>query len=291
MFNMLEIGKRIAKLRKEKNMTQVELADKLGISYQAVSNWERGDSMPDIAKLSDLSLIFDVTIDEILGNKRQAKIINQIINEEEVIINDIEKEDLEELLPIVKPEQFKKSFNDFKGISFEQLLMLAPFLNEEEIDEIVRDYFDEVELEKLIALAPFMSEKTISEVFLKNANNKDEVSIGLMAGLAPFVSEEVLDEVFEKVVNSENVSVGSLASLAPFVSSKTLGKAVKMLYKKQGVKSIVALLPFMEDENITEIYNLEVEKGNFQDLIMLMPFMKDGFKNIFKKKHDNKDEE
>ncbi len=43
MFDMRSIGKEIAKLRKEKNMTQVELADQLNISYQAVSNWERGD--------------------------------------------------------------------------------------------------------------------------------------------------------------------------------------------------------------------------------------------------------
>ena len=41
MFNTLEIGKRITDKRKEKNLTQTELADKLGISTQAVSNWER----------------------------------------------------------------------------------------------------------------------------------------------------------------------------------------------------------------------------------------------------------
>lgn len=44
MFNMTKIGKKICALRKEHNMTQVELADRLAISYQAVSNWERGVS-------------------------------------------------------------------------------------------------------------------------------------------------------------------------------------------------------------------------------------------------------
>ena len=53
-FNMSQIGRRISKLRKEQNLTQVELADKLGITYQAVSNWERGDTMPDISKLAEL---------------------------------------------------------------------------------------------------------------------------------------------------------------------------------------------------------------------------------------------
>ena len=44
MFNTYQVGKRIAQLRKQRNMTQLELADRLSISYQAVSNWERGVS-------------------------------------------------------------------------------------------------------------------------------------------------------------------------------------------------------------------------------------------------------
>lgn len=45
MFDTVKIGKRIAELRKKRDMTQFELADRLGISYQAVSNWERGVSL------------------------------------------------------------------------------------------------------------------------------------------------------------------------------------------------------------------------------------------------------
>ena len=45
MFDMTKIGRNIAELRKERNMTQMELADKMEISFQAVSNWERGDSL------------------------------------------------------------------------------------------------------------------------------------------------------------------------------------------------------------------------------------------------------
>ena len=66
MFDTVKIGKRIAELRKKRDMTQFEIADRLGISYQAVSNWERGNSMPDIAKLPELAEIFGVTVDEIL---------------------------------------------------------------------------------------------------------------------------------------------------------------------------------------------------------------------------------
>ncbi len=69
MFNMNEIGRRIAELRKKADMTQLELADRLGVRYQAVSNWERGSSMPDIMKLPELASIFDTTIDKLLGEE------------------------------------------------------------------------------------------------------------------------------------------------------------------------------------------------------------------------------
>ena len=43
MFDMAAVGRKISELRKKNNMTQLELADKMGVSFQAVSNWERGD--------------------------------------------------------------------------------------------------------------------------------------------------------------------------------------------------------------------------------------------------------
>ncbi len=67
MFDMKQTGKKITELRKKDNMTQMELADRLGISFQAVSNWERGNTMPDISKLPELADIFYISLDELLG--------------------------------------------------------------------------------------------------------------------------------------------------------------------------------------------------------------------------------
>ena len=55
MFDMTKIGEKLSTARRAKDMTQTELADALGISFQAVSNWERGNSMPDIAKLPEIA--------------------------------------------------------------------------------------------------------------------------------------------------------------------------------------------------------------------------------------------
>ena len=71
-MDMEAMGKKISVLRKERDMTQTELADILGVTYQAVSSWERGQSMPDIAKLPDISQVLAVSIDDLLGNVKEA---------------------------------------------------------------------------------------------------------------------------------------------------------------------------------------------------------------------------
>ena len=65
------LGKRIAALRREKGMTQEELAERLGVSPQAVSNWENGQSCPDISLLPRLAAIFGVTTDLLLTGERK----------------------------------------------------------------------------------------------------------------------------------------------------------------------------------------------------------------------------
>lgn len=63
----MSFGKTIKKLRRERNMTQEQLAEKLSISPQAVSRWETEMTMPEIALIAPLCNLFDVTSDELLG--------------------------------------------------------------------------------------------------------------------------------------------------------------------------------------------------------------------------------
>ena len=67
----MTIGKRIAHFRKEKGLTQEELAGHMGISPQAVSKWENDQTCPDISALPKLSRLFDVTVDELLEGKQE----------------------------------------------------------------------------------------------------------------------------------------------------------------------------------------------------------------------------
>ncbi len=92
-MNQEKIGKFITECRKEKNLTQNELANKLGITDKAISKWENGRCMPDISLLEKLCSILNVSINELLCGERNPK-----NSSEEIIIDSLE----------VNQKQFKK---------------------------------------------------------------------------------------------------------------------------------------------------------------------------------------
>ena len=84
-MDLIKIGQFISKCRKEQGLTQQALADQLFISEKAVSKWETGKCLPSTDILKKLSLIFNISIDELLsGEKNNSK------NREEIIYNTLE---------------------------------------------------------------------------------------------------------------------------------------------------------------------------------------------------------
>ena len=67
------LGMMILTLRKEKGMTQLELAEKMGVTDKAVSKWERDLSFPDISSIPKLAEIFEVSVDELMQVKTETK--------------------------------------------------------------------------------------------------------------------------------------------------------------------------------------------------------------------------
>ena len=66
-------GNMVAVLRKQKGMTQLELAEKMGVTDKAVSKWERDLSFPDVSSIPKLAEILDVSVDELMQVKTDAK--------------------------------------------------------------------------------------------------------------------------------------------------------------------------------------------------------------------------
>ncbi len=81
-MNAQKCGKFITELRKEKNLTQKDLANELNVSDKAISRWETGKGFPDVDSLQSLSKFFSVSINELLaGEKAETKTMEQIAEE------------------------------------------------------------------------------------------------------------------------------------------------------------------------------------------------------------------
>jgi len=73
-MNTEKIAQQIAVLRRSKGITQNELGERVGVSFQAVSKWERGETLPDISVLPDLAKVLETSIDNILlGGEKQIE--------------------------------------------------------------------------------------------------------------------------------------------------------------------------------------------------------------------------
>ena len=102
------LGENIKKLRREKELTQETLAEFLGVTFQSVSNWERGESYPDITMLPEIAGFFKVSVDELLGVNK-AKNEAEITKELESYDNLTDKELKLEIINRLK-EKFPNDF-------------------------------------------------------------------------------------------------------------------------------------------------------------------------------------
>lgn len=85
MINNKEFGNTINFLRTQKGITQAELGERLGVTFQAVSKWERGETYPDISILTDLADVLETTTDYLLRSGESAVSFKGKINVTDMI--------------------------------------------------------------------------------------------------------------------------------------------------------------------------------------------------------------
>ena len=237
MFDQQRIGANIMKARKAKGYTQMTLADALGVSFQAVSNWERGQTCPDIANLSELSRVLDISIDELLGNRRAAEITREIAEDK---TPELQPEELQQVAPLLTGEQADKA----AGVSASDFAALA-------------------------ALAPFLSEEFLGEAVITLYERTGSLD-GAMS-LAPFMAEDDIGELASLIVPKEGVA--GLTKLAPFMNEDELGDFVLAQFQKGGLKDINSLLPFLNDNVLCELAEQLLKKGDLKAILPLAPFL------------------
>lgn len=239
MFDAKMVGKNISKFRKENNMTQLELADKIDVSFQAVSNWELGKTMPDIVKLPVLAEIFKISIDELLG--KQAEVIESVVksNVKECIDNGIiSLHEISDISCVLKPDQ------------------IAVIAESERIEDLP-------DIEELL---PFLNSDVINSLAMKAANNKKYQDLNI---LAPFVSKNVIDDIALKMINEgENIT-----NIAPFIGKDTMFEITEELYKKYGIKSLYDVAPFMQKEQIAQFVEKDYEISGHYCWELITPYV------------------
>ena len=131
-MNQEKIGKFISKLRKDKNLTQEQIAEKLGVSDRAVSKWERGLNLPDASLMLDLCNILGINVNELLTGEIIEK-------------NNYMKKAEENLIELKKNEEMaNKKLLNFEwvigltgSLSFIILIMVASFFEMENITRAI----------------------------------------------------------------------------------------------------------------------------------------------------------
>lgn len=68
----MKFNENLKYLRKKEKLTQEQLAEKLNVSRQAVTKWESGQALPDISNLKDISILFGITMDELVGDNKNT---------------------------------------------------------------------------------------------------------------------------------------------------------------------------------------------------------------------------
>lgn len=271
MFNMESIGRKISELRKAKNMTQMELADKMSISFQAVSNWERGNSMPDIAKLPELAQIFEVTIDELLGERNEllesvaSGQITEYLDQNEVTVDK-----LSGVAPVLKPNQVNTIFARTEWHSLHEIVDLLPFISNDLIDKLARKVTEQGDYSAINELAPFLSGTTIDEIAKKMMCEGKDISEVL-----PFVSAGAVAELAETSYQKRGLS--SLEDLFPFMSQEALRKIAEREYKINGLYNLEAIAPFLDRSCLSELAKKAIEKDGIKAISTILPFLDRSF--------------
>jgi transcriptional regulator with XRE-family HTH domain len=97
-MDLMKIGTFLQELRKEKGLTQEQLAEQLGVARRTVSRWETGANMPDLDILVELSYLYAVDLREILNGEREREHMNEELKETVLQVADYSSEEKARLM-------------------------------------------------------------------------------------------------------------------------------------------------------------------------------------------------
>ena len=110
-MNQIKIGEFLKELRKEKGLTQEQLAEKLNVSRRTVSRWETGNNLPDLDVLIEMADYYEVDLRELLDGERKSEEMNKEMEETVLKVADYSNEEKNRLMKNLH-------FFSFPGLDF-----------------------------------------------------------------------------------------------------------------------------------------------------------------------------
>lgn len=166
MFSTKKFGLYLSRLRKNADMTQSFLAERLNLTRQAISAYERGESFPDVSVLVFIADIFGVSLDALISagdpTHGEAAILRSVARGGE---SDAEQSfsDVENLAPLLKPSVLKRLAEKLfaSGIDISHVVSLAEYLSDDAVADFVKGAsLDGADEELLAKLIPILDDKS-----------------------------------------------------------------------------------------------------------------------------------
>ncbi len=275
MFAMKEVGKRITEGRRAKGMTQMALADALGISYQAVSSWENGRTMPDISKLPEISEILGISVDEILGKEAPA-VQAALTNDTEAVLT---PEDIAEAAPILPDERVeemveKQMESDAVELDYDAVEPLLNYLDEDTCGKIFHRLYENGEYAKMVKMLDYVEEDAVDEVFLGMvADGKEEAR-----KLLDHVSDDAANKAFQSCVRNEWWEMAK--RMADYVDEDVIG-AEMLALAQAGKLDQLPLFDYPDEDDIAKIAWDAYQKGGVPAVKPMLDYIsEDGIERI-----------
>lgn len=260
MFDMQKVGERIAALRKKTGMTQAELAEWLGISYQAVSSWERGATMPDISKLVELSRALHTTVDALLSGEKMpeeqadAETENVKTEEQPTGVPDDDLQDMMARLGSNLRDQMDELCDNLQELKkqFAGEVTIAKKGGNNYIvhfpDEEETAARGKVNADVIGAMAWNMDQETLEDVLVDAVNDGDDETV---EEIACYLESETIDRAMARA--AEALTLEMAESLACFMSSAALEECVVRAIDEGDDDIVEACAAHLEDEALERV--------------------------------------
>lgn len=308
MFDSIKLGQYIQFLRKSEGLTQSRLAETLGVSHQAVSNWERGESMPDIALLSQIARALGTTVDRMLAaaedfDKTKYEAFAAAEPAEPAEAQQPEaggappepetnepKADEAEREADARADRPQEDFPDFNAAFRNLRDTVQDAVNQavksldgfrgvkavfssvgKEIEDALEDAEEEIE-ELSEDLKDVKRKRRQVEINIRSASDSDEWT--QIVEMAPFASPEALDRLVDKL--DVKVDMRKLASVAPFLSEESLAKLIERALEggdPSGVDALAGLAAFLDSDRLDQIVLRPDLKIDRKLMSRLAPFL------------------